>query len=306
MSPAYAQDYKDDLLKLSQSIRQTEKQKIEIENRLEELFNNYNTISDIADAQYYDSVVSLHNYHSLNQTSTKHAYLLRDQSFIDRSFRLKHQQTIADISKQNLNTNIQKLTDIDEKSKTINHYLNKRKRLEATLSAALKQVEDIQQSRKNNEVSFQSLVEDLKKEDQSLNDFLQTILNSENIDIPRDTPLIFSMPVSGIIKVTEGRLMIEAAPSSLVITPARGKIIYADHFGSLGLIIMIHHGDGYISVLRGLASSYVNVGFDVIAGEPIGILQGDKNAKDLNQAMLIYELRYNNKITNPLLKMTGL
>jgi septal ring factor EnvC (AmiA/AmiB activator) len=139
-----------------------------------------------------------------------------------------------------------------------------------------------------------------------MNEFLQTILDVEKIDIVRETPLVFSMPVSGVVNENKGRLRIKSAPSSLVITPARGKIIYADDFGNLGLVVIIHHGEGYISVLRGLTSSYVNVGFDVIAGEPIGVLQGDKNNKGLNHAMLIYELRYNNVLTNPLLKMTGL
>jgi murein DD-endopeptidase MepM/ murein hydrolase activator NlpD len=308
LSPAYAQDYKNDLLKLSQSIRQTEKQKIDVENQLIALQLDYKNVSKQADQIQYDAVRSLHQYQSLNNTQYKHTYLLQDQSIFQRFFRLRDEKTKSEILKHQLNQNLETLESIHTRSEKIEYFLNKRKTLEQTLAIALKQVEDIQKSRMNDSAlsEFQSLVDDLQEQEQSLNDFLKTILKIEKIDFTDEAPLIFSMPVSGVISEDNGRLMIKSAPSSLVITPARGKIIYADHFGNLGLVVIIHHGEGYMSVLRGLSSSYVNVGFDVIAGEPIGVLHGDKNNKDLNQAMLIYELRYNNILTNPLLKMTGL
>jgi hypothetical protein len=144
ISPALAQDYRNDLLKLSQSIRQTEKQKIEIENRLIELQSDYKHVSKNTHERQYDATRSLHQYQSLSNTQYKQAYLLQDQSFFERFFHLRHQKTISDISKHELDKNISELTDIDEKSKQINHFLNKRKTLELTLNAALKQVKDIQ------------------------------------------------------------------------------------------------------------------------------------------------------------------
>lgn len=306
--PVYAQDYKNELLKLGQSIRQTEKQKIDVENKLIALQLDYKNISKDADERQYDATRRLHEYHSLNNTQYKHAYLLHDQSFFERFFRLRDEKTKSNILKYQLSENVKDLENIQKKSEKIQYFLDKRKTLELTLNTALQQIEDIQKSRMSNQdlSGFQSLIDDLKEQDKSLNDFLKTIIQIEEIKIVRKTPLVFSMPVSGVISEDNDRLMIKSAPSSLVITPARGKIIYADHFGNLGLVVIIHHGEGYISVLRGLSSSYVNVGFDVITGEPIGVLHGDKNNKDLNHAMLIYELRYNNILTNPLLKMTGL
>ncbi len=306
--PTYAQDYKADLLKLGQSIRQTEKQKIEIENQLIALQLDYKKVSKDAGERQYDAVRSLHQYKSLNNTPYKNAYLLKDQEFFQLFFHLRNEKTKSDILKHQFSENVKTLEDIHAKSEKIQYFLHRRKTLELTLNAALKQIEEIQTSRMNDSAlsGFKTLVEDLKEQEQSLSDFLKTILKADEIDFINETPLIFSMPVSGVINEGNKRLLIKAAPSSLVITPARGKVIYASEFGNLGLVIIIHHGEGYISVLRGLETSYVNVGFDVIAGEPIGVLHGDKNNKDLNHAMFIYELRYNNVLTNPLLKMTGL
>lgn len=78
-----------------------------------------------------------------------------------------------------------------------------------------------------------------------------------------------------------------------VIAPFDGSVIFAGPFRGYGNLIIIEHGDGYLSLLAGLESMDVEVGQMLLAGEPIGQMPADGDAK------LYVEIRKDNQPINP-------
>lgn len=66
------------------------------------------------------------------------------------------------------------------------------------------------------------------------------------------------------------------APSrrAQVVAPARGRIAYAGPFGSYAGIVIIDHGNGWVTLVTGLGPPTVRVGQEVIQGSPIGAVGG--------------------------------
>lgn len=78
-----------------------------------------------------------------------------------------------------------------------------------------------------------------------------------------------------------------------VIAPFDGSVIFAGPFRGYGNLIIIEHGDGYLSLLAGLESMDVEVGQMLLAGEPVGQMPADGDAK------LYVEIRKDNQPINP-------
>ena len=66
-------------------------------------------------------------------------------------------------------------------------------------------------------------------------------------------------------------LAFETAAQAQVVAPFAGQVVFAGTFRSYGLVLIIDHGEGYHSVLLGLARIDATVGQGVAAGEPVGI-----------------------------------
>lgn len=71
----------------------------------------------------------------------------------------------------------------------------------------------------------------------------------------------------------------ETARDALVVAPWDGQVVFADRFRSFGQILIIDHGEGYHSLLAGLARIDAPVGQWVLAGEPVGVA-GDPQRTD--------------------------
>ncbi len=78
-----------------------------------------------------------------------------------------------------------------------------------------------------------------------------------------------------------------------VIAPFDGSVIFAGPFRGYGNLIIIEHGDGYLSLLAGLENMDVEVGQMLLAGEPVGQMPTDGDAK------LYMEIRKDNQPINP-------
>jgi murein hydrolase activator len=63
---------------------------------------------------------------------------------------------------------------------------------------------------------------------------------------------------------------IAARVGALVVAPAAGRITYAGLFRGYGAIAIIDHGDGYTSLITGLATNHARVGDTVAQGSPLG------------------------------------
>ncbi len=93
--------------------------------------------------------------------------------------------------------------------------------------------------------------------------------------------------------VTSKGISIKTRPQAQVISPYDGSVIFSGPFRGYGKLIIIEHGDGYMSLLAGMDEIDCDVGQMLLAGEPIGQMP---KAED---AHLYVELRKNNKPLDP-------
>jgi septal ring factor EnvC (AmiA/AmiB activator) len=77
----------------------------------------------------------------------------------------------------------------------------------------------------------------------------------------------------------------------------RGRVAFADWFGSLGLLVILDHGDGYMSLYGHNQSLYAQVGDWVDTGQ---VIAGVGNSGGLADPGLYFEIRHNGTPRNPL------
>ncbi|MBF0269020.1 MAG: peptidoglycan DD-metalloendopeptidase family protein [Alphaproteobacteria bacterium] len=89
-------------------------------------------------------------------------------------------------------------------------------------------------------------------------------------------------------------ISIETRPGAQVVAPYEGQIAYAGTFRSYGRLLIIEHGEGYLTLIAGLGRIDGAAGQTVVAGEPIGQMGGATG-----KAVLYVELRRNGQPVNP-------
>ena len=83
---------------------------------------------------------------------------------------------------------------------------------------------------------------------------------------------------------------------AIVSSIAAGTVTYADELEGFGKVIVIDHGDGYISIYSGLSELEVAKGYAVAAGNRLGI----SGTLPSGMEGLYLEVRYNGQAMNPL------
>ncbi len=80
-----------------------------------------------------------------------------------------------------------------------------------------------------------------------------------------------------------------------VVAPYDGKVVYAGQFRGYGELLIIAHGEGYHTLLAGMARIYGVVGQRLLAGEPVGLMADSPNGVP----RLYVELRRDGVAINP-------
>lgn len=88
---------------------------------------------------------------------------------------------------------------------------------------------------------------------------------------------------------------IATRPGAEVVAPFDGEVAFAGPFRGYGLLLIIEHGEGYHTLLAGMARIDCQVGQHLVAGEPVGVMV-DSEEKPL----LYVELRRQGQPINPL------
>ncbi len=96
--------------------------------------------------------------------------------------------------------------------------------------------------------------------------------------------------------MTRKGITIETGPSAQVIVPHDGTVVFAGEFKGYGQLLIIEHGEGYHSLLAGLARIDSVTGQRVVSGEPAGMM-GNSNT---GPPVLYVELRRKGQPINPL------
>ena len=115
-----------------------------------------------------------------------------------------------------------------------------------------------------------------------------------------------TMPVVGRIaghysEKTEGGLSrkgltIATPPEAQVTATYDGTVVYAGKFRGYGLLLIIEHGEGYHTLLAGMTRIDAEQGQQVLAGEPVGVMEKSGNG----QPILYVELRRDGQPINPM------
>lgn len=96
-------------------------------------------------------------------------------------------------------------------------------------------------------------------------------------------------------RASEG-LLIAAPAGTSVYSVAAGRVIYADWLKGYGLLLVIDHGRGYMSLYANNDALFKEVGEAVAAGERVSSV-GTSGAQ--NRAALYFEMRLNGQPQNP-------
>ncbi|HEU4967841.1 murein hydrolase activator EnvC family protein [Sphingomonas sp.] len=127
---------------------------------------------------------------------------------------------------------------------------------------------------------------------------------SEALPVETATPapqrLSYRLPVLGPVVRGFGEALpsgmrasgvsIAAKPGAIVVAPAAGRVTFAGLYRGYGGIAIVDHGDGYMSIVTGLASNLAHIGDTVTAGSPLG---------RAGRSGVTVELRQDGKPVNP-------
>ena len=112
-----------------------------------------------------------------------------------------------------------------------------------------------------------------------------------------------SRPARGPVVVAYGQetakgvsskgISIKTRSEAQVVSPFDGTVIFAGPFRGYGNIIIIEHGEHYMSLLAGLNGIYCEVGQMLLAGEPVGQMP------ESGEANLYVELRKDSRPIDP-------
>ena len=91
-------------------------------------------------------------------------------------------------------------------------------------------------------------------------------------------------------------MRLETAPGAQVVAPYEGRIVYSGKFRGYGELLIIEHGEGYHTLLSGLARIDSTMGQWVVAGEPVGVMGRPVRRKPV----LYVEFRRDGQPINPL------
>jgi len=100
--------------------------------------------------------------------------------------------------------------------------------------------------------------------------------------------------------LTAKGITLRTRPDAPVVAVHDGKVIYAGPFRGYGRIIIIEHGHGFLTLLAGLERIDVHAGQGVLAGEPVGTMQGPIGIDDTRSRQLYIELRRDGAPVDPL------
>ncbi len=92
-------------------------------------------------------------------------------------------------------------------------------------------------------------------------------------------------------------ISIKSRPDAQVVAPYAGRVVFAGPFRSMGLTLIISHGEGYHSVLAGFSRIDARKDQLITAGEPVGVM-GPEGASE--GSTLYVEIRKGGEPVNPL------
>jgi septal ring factor EnvC (AmiA/AmiB activator) len=246
--------------------------------------------------------------------TTEPAALERSLKYYDYFYRSRSEH-ITDLN----NT----LLTLDTLEQTIQ---GKQQELDALLDKQRTQAEALETSRRERNALLADLNRDiqntrqrlsqLKEDEQSLQDLVKRLRRAlAELPVPREPGNFaqlkgrLNLPAAGTIAAHFGTprqvgqlkwqgIVIDAADGTDVKAVAAGRVVFADWLRGFGQLLILDHGDGYMSLYGYNQGLHKNVGDAVKAGEVIASVG---NSGGRNQPGLYFEIRHQGTPVNPLL-----
>ena len=302
-------DYEQDLQDIANSIKMMERRDDEISQILGKLESDRDSLFQTLYQRRLEATKNLHVYYSLANKPAILSYLNHGRTLHERYFQKLYQDNINTILSRSIDTDVHYFTTLEDKINAIHQFEREKTILSQTLQSGLDYLAE--KSPPSSDAELDIVIKDLRDKSKSLNDFIQNLLNLDGKPSfqPSNGPIHFALPANGIIEQSIHGLFIKTSDNALVTAPADGRIMFAGEYKPLGLIVIIDHGQGYFSVLRGFSQILARNGLLIDQGDPLGIVSAQsgvkKQGQNTNGPMLYYELWYNKKQINPIERLSG-
>lgn len=234
---------------------------------------------------------------------------------------LKYHQYFLTARAEQLNTYLATLNQLDELESRITAKTLELNTNQKSLQAQHEQLKQRQGERKQALAMINSTIKDKGQELRHLNEDrerLQALLQEvtrtlASVPLPRGGEK-FSSRKGRLPWPTEGKiihrfgsprvagqmqwsgLMISAAEGKPVVAVHHGRVVFADYFRGHGLLLIVDHGEGYLSLYAHNQSLFKNTGDQVKAGDAVARVG---NSGGQAETGLYFEIRYNGKPTDP-------
>lgn len=217
----------------------------------------------------------------------------RMKILVQRKSKIRNQVEIkSKKAKQNVEKLASQAQDLrDLLSKIEKQRLEKQKKEEEARRKRLAEEE-----KKKQNISEQKQTADLIKSGAPfINDTGKSFVKAKgNISLPARGSIVTAYGEQKVKGVSSKGIIIKTRNQAQVISPFDGTVVFAGPFRGYGNLIIIEHGGGYLSLLAGLNNIDVEVGQLLLAGEPVGQMPAEGDAK------LYVELRKNNQPIDPM------
>lgn len=289
-------------------------------NQLKELHQERETLEGAKQQQQSEVATQVASAYQLGQQSQ--VKLLLNQESPERVSRmLKYHQYFLAARAEKLAAYVATLQQLDELEPRIAAKTIELSNSQKTLQA---RHEELKQRQKDRQQALAKINSTLKNKDQELRQLeedrkrLQTLLQQVthtvgSVPLPSGNEK-FSSRKGRLPWPTEGKvihrfgsarvtgqmqwsgMMIRAAEGKPVVAVHHGRVVFADYFRGHGLLLIVDHGEGFLSLYAHNQSLFKTTGDWVRAGDAIASVG---NSGGQAETGLYFEIRHNGKPTDP-------
>lgn len=260
---------------LKKRIADLDKQREKINS---ELSRSYDGISDATSSMLF--IASNPNF----DVETMHDYVLTsvvlaaasdkfDEQIMDATQKLKQLDKIYD----------ERVVEKEKLDRSTKKYTSEKKELDKLLKTRSAQNEKL----KSQQIALQDKLKKLSARAKNISELSAGVGSSKMSGDAKFSKRKLNVPVRGKLVVRYGEKTalglksdgwrIRTRGDALVTAPADGVIKFADSFRGFGRVVIMSHKNGYNTVMTNMGTIDAMVGQEVLAGEPIGRMNENKN-----------------------------
>lgn len=228
----------------------------------------------------------------IKEISKQKAVMREEQKRINSLLKQKHSlRNLVEIKSEKAKKNVDKLASQAQDLRDLLAKLEKQ-RLEKERKEKEKRLkEEAERKRKLEEKQSDDLI---KYESKAITNIASGFEKAKgSLPLPARGSIITKYGEQKAKGISAKGITIASRNSAQVISPFDGNVIFSGPFRGYGNMIIIEHGDGFLSLMSGLETLSVELGQMLLAGEPIGQMPSGGKSE------LYVEIRKNNQPINP-------